>query len=257
MLLGPWGWIAEDARTATAERVALLVQEGSHVFESQDTTIDGVTYPVEVHARVVWLGESMVVISVVRDITERAKATEEMRRMALSDPLTGLANRAHFTQALERAIADARRHGDALAVLYLDLDDFKPVNDRLGHAAGDQLLVDLARNLESDLRSTDTVARMGGDEFAVILPRLSDHADSVRAAVCKVARSVSTPTLISGESVSVTASIGAALFDPEHDDADTLLAKADSAMYEAKRSGVVWRVWGQPQTAVSGTCPVW
>jgi diguanylate cyclase (GGDEF)-like protein/PAS domain S-box-containing protein len=242
MSLGPWEWIAEDARSATAGRLALLDEEGARVFESQDTAADGTAYPVEVHARVGRFGADTAVIAVVRDITERVKATEEMRQMALSDPLTGLSNRAHFTQALERAIADARRHGDALGVFFLDLDGFKPVNDLLGHAAGDQLLINLATNLRSDLRATDTVARMGGDEFAMILPRLSDAA-SVHRAARKMAMCVAKPTFISGEHVSVTASIGAALFDPEHDDVDTLIAKADTAMYQAKRGGVVWRVW--------------
>jgi|GEM_PF-1899091 len=245
MRLGPWEWaVDEDTRHATADRMALLVEKGSHVFESLETAADGSTHPVEVHARLARFGSDTLVVSVVRDITERVKATETMRRMALSDPLTGLANRAHFAQALELAIADARRHGDALGVVFLDLDEFKPVNDRLGHAAGDKVLVDLARNLESDLRATDTVARMGGDEFAVVLPRLSD-AKSVHAAARKIAMCVATPTLLAGEYVSVTASIGAALFDPERDDADTLLAKADRAMYQAKREGVVWRVWGE------------
>ncbi|MDZ4169739.1 MAG: sensor domain-containing diguanylate cyclase [Coriobacteriia bacterium] len=250
MLLGPWEWLAEDARSTAPERLTLLLEEGSRVFESQDTSAEGETYPVEVHASVVQLGEDAAVISVVRDITERVKANEAIHRMALSDPLTGLSNRAHFEQALELAIADARRHGDALAVLFLDLDDFKPVNDRLGHAAGDQVLVELARSLKSGLRTTDTVARMGGDEFAVILPRLSE-AESIHAAARKVARCAAKPTRISGQDISVTASIGAALFDPRHDDADTLLAKADSAMYAAKREGVVWRVWGEELQATA------
>ena len=244
MSLGPWGWLGEEARSGAEERLALLMEVGARVFESQDFAADGSAITVEVHARVARFGSGLAVISVVRDITERAKVTEEMRQMALSDPLTGLANRAYFTQAMERAIADARRHGDSLGVLFLDLDDFKPVNDRLGHAAGDQVLVDLARNVTSNLRATDTVARMGGDEFAVILPRLLDT-ESINAAARKIAMCVAKPTLISGENISVTASIGAALFDPELDDADTLLGKADSAMYQAKRTGVVWRVWGE------------
>lgn len=244
MGLGPWGWLVEDARKAAVERLLLLVAEGSRVFESQDIAADGTARTVEVHARIARFGSDMAVISVARDITERSKATEEIRQMALSDPLTGLSNRAHFTQAIERAIADARRHGDSLGVLFLDLDDFKPVNDRLGHAAGDHVLVELARNVRSSLRATDTIARMGGDEFAVILPRLLDS-ESINTAARKIAMSVATPTLIDGEQISVTASIGAALFDPESDDADTLLGKADSAMYQAKRTGVVWRVWGE------------
>lgn len=242
--LGPWGWLAEDARKVAVERLVQLVAEGSRVFESRDIAADGSVRTVEVHAHIARFGPALAVISVARDITERAKATEEIRQMALSDPLTGLSNRAHFTRAIERAIADARRHGDSLGVLFLDLDDFKPVNDRLGHAAGDQVLVELARNVQSSLRATDTVARMGGDEFAVILPRLLDS-ESINHAARKIAMSVATPTLIDGEQISVTASIGAALFDPETDDADSLLGKADSAMYQAKRTGVVWRVWGE------------
>jgi len=244
MHLGPWGWVPEGARSTIAERLALVVEKGAHVFETQNVAADGTTYYDEIHASVEQLGADTMVISVGRDVTESVKATETIRRMALSDPLTGLANRAHFTHELERAIADARRHGDALGVLFLDLDDFKPVNDRLGHAAGDQVLIDLATNVRSGLRTTDTVARMGGDEFAVILPRMSGT-ESVSAAVRKIAMRVATPTLIAGEYISVTASIGAALFDAERDDADTLLAKADSAMYQAKRAGVVWRVWGE------------
>jgi len=130
MRLGPWGWVAEESRSTVADRLELVVENGAHVFETADVAADGTTHNDEIHASVAQLGSDKVVISVGRDITESVKATEMMRRMALSDPLTGLANRAHFTRELERAIADARRHGDALAVLYLDLDDFKPTGER-------------------------------------------------------------------------------------------------------------------------------
>ena len=244
MRLGPWEWIAERGRDRIHEHLVLLRQQGALVFESQDTRSDGSAYPVEVHARLMRLGKGTVVVSVIRDITERAQAMEAMRRMALSDPLTGLANRAHLVDVLQRATADARRHGDILGVLFLDLDDFKPINDRLGHAAGDQVLVDLARRLQTEVRVTDTVARMGGDEFAIVLPRLAS-VEALATTARKIAACTATPVDFSGESVSVTTSIGAAHFDPVTDSADTLLAKADSAMYEAKRSGVVWRVWGE------------
>ncbi len=244
MRLDRWGWLAEEAREATAERLALLREEGEHVFESLDTASDGSVYPVEVHARVEQLDGEPLVVAVVRDITERAEAMEALRRMASSDPLTGLANRAHLMEALRQAIEDARRHGDVLGVLFLDLDDFKPINDRFGHAAGDRVLVDIADRMKAGVRATDTVARMGGDEFAVILPRLADPEALVKAAR-KVAACAATSTDPSEEYATVTASIGAALFDPASDDADTLLAKADTAMYEAKRAGVVWRVWGE------------
>ncbi len=255
MRLGRWGWVDPGARRFTHERIALLKEKGSHVFESQDSRADGTSYPVEVHARVVHLGGHTMVISVIRDISERVAALETMKRMAYSDPLTGLANRASFMTSIERAIDDARRHDDVLGVVFLDLDDFKPINDRLGHAAGDQVLVAMAERFSGALRSTDTVARMGGDEFAVVLPRLANGTTALVEAIRKLATCVAVPTTVNGEEVSVTASIGAAIFESERDDADTLLAKADGAMYAAKRTGVVWQVWGEESQARVSSSP--
>ncbi|MDZ4178492.1 MAG: diguanylate cyclase, partial [Coriobacteriia bacterium] len=134
---------------------------------------DGSSFPVEVAWKCGEAGGAEVLVAHVRDITTRVLAEQEVRHLAYRDPLTSLANRAKFMGDLENAIAHARRHGDILAVAFLDLDDFKPINDRFGHAAGDHLLVDLSARLEDHMRATDTVARMGGDEFAIVLPRLS------------------------------------------------------------------------------------
>lgn len=211
------------------------------LFSSVHTRADGHNFPVEVAWK---LGSSCgteLLVAHVRDITTRVMAEQEARRLAYHDPLTGLANRSKLMLDLGRAIADARRHDDMLAVAFLDLDDFKPVNDRLGHAAGDRLLIELAGRLIVGLRATDTVARMGGDEFAIVLPRLAEGSD-LEATAKKLATLVAEPTEIAGSLVSVTSSIGVAAF--EHgDDADLLLAKADGAMYEAKRAGVAWGVW--------------
>ncbi len=223
-----------------AEEIANASGDGL-LFSSVHQRSDGHLFPVEVAWKQGEACGERLLVAHVRDITTRVIAEEEARRLAFHDPLTGLANRLKLMKDLDRAIADARRHGDILAVAFLDLDDFKPVNDQLGHAAGDQLLVDLARRLQTGLRSTDTVARMGGDEFAVVLPRLSG-ADALEKTARKLARMVAEPTTIDGTLVSVTSSIGIAAYEPG-DDADSLLAKADGAMYDAKRSGVVWGVW--------------
>ncbi len=224
-----------------AEEIANARGEGM-LFSSVHTRADGHNFPVEVAWKLGKACSQDVLVAHVRDITTRVMAEQEAQRLAYHDPLTGLANRTKMMADLGRAIADAERHGDLLAVAYLDLDDFKPVNDDLGHAAGDRLLVELAARLTRELRSTDTIARMGGDEFAITLPRLSGPGALERTAQ-KLARIVAEPTRIEGVLVSVTASIGVAAFE-SGDDSDALLAKADGAMYGAKRAGVVWGVQG-------------
>lgn len=240
----PWGWISEPMRPQVLEQMRRVLECRSLIFDSEGLRADGTRYPTEVHARLIEREEGHLLVSVIRDITERRRAEETVRYLAFHDPLTGLANRARFLEDLNRGIADARRHGDVLVVAYLDLDMFKPVNDSLGHAAGDQVLVEIAQRLSSRVRSTDTVARMGGDEFAVVLPRVRDI-DAMDATAIKLASAVAEPSTIQGVDVSVTASIGLAAFDPASDDADSLLAKADGAMYEARSRGVVWKVHGR------------
>jgi diguanylate cyclase (GGDEF)-like protein/PAS domain S-box-containing protein len=227
--------LAEELHSADGDG---LLFTATHVHE------DGSSFPVEVAWKRGEAGGEQVLVAHVRDITTRVLAEEEVRDLAYRDPLTRLANRAKFMDDLESAIAHARRHGDILAVAFLDLDDFKPVNDRFGHAAGDHLLVDLSARLQEHMRSTDTVARMGGDEFAIVLPRLSGT-EALSATARKLAACVAVPVVVDGVEVSVTASIGIAAFNHTHDDADSLLAKADGAMYDAKRAGVVWSVSGE------------
>ncbi len=172
----------------------------------------------------------------LEDVTERAVAGEVLRRQALHDGLTGLANRTLLNDRLHRALAQSRRTGRPVALLVLDLDQFKEVNDALGHDHGDRLLVEMSHRLQGVLRDVDTIARVGGDEFAVLVTDTDDEqgalvvADRIRAALQE-------PFPLGGISVQTDASIGVAIHPRHADDADTLTRRADVAMYNAKRSG--------------------
>ena len=172
----------------------------------------------------------------LRDISERQQAAEALTHQALHDALTGLPNRLLLHDRLERAIAAARREQASVALLVMDLDRFKEVNDTLGHHYGDLLLCELGKRLHGALRDVDTVARLGGDEFAVLLPRAND-ADATQAAL-RLLDAINRPFLIDGHPIDVGASIGIAL-SPEHgSEPGTLLRRADVAMYIAKRGQV-------------------
>ena len=179
--------------------------------------------------------EPMYFMSQIQDITDRKQIEERLQDMARRDHLTGLYNRRGFEEELERELANARRFERRGALLMLDLDGFKAVNDTLGHRAGDEMLSGIARMLEEQLRKTDILGRLGGDEFAVVLTEVSrEHAGTVVATLEDAfAREAQ-----HGQRVHTTASIGLVMFDGElgvHD----LLAQADEAMYEQKRAAQV------------------
>jgi diguanylate cyclase (GGDEF)-like protein/PAS domain S-box-containing protein len=167
-----------------------------------------------------------------RDVSERRRLEEQLTHQAFHDPLTGLANRALFRDRVSHALALAQRRGSPVTVLFLDLDDFKTVNDSLGHAEGDRLLIAAAERFLACARSADTVARLGGDEFAILI----EGADGPEGLPERLAAAMSHPFSLSGNQVRVTASIGVASASPE-DRADDLLRNADMAMYAAKRHG--------------------
>jgi diguanylate cyclase (GGDEF)-like protein/PAS domain S-box-containing protein len=202
--------------------------------------------------RVVWIqdrsamvrdrdGTPLLVQGVMFDITATKELALRMEHMAYHDILTGLPNRAMFQDHLELALARARRHGLAVAVLFLDLDDFKPVNDTHGHEVGDMVLQHAGRRIRDAARDTDLVARQGGDEFLVLLADLevrsdSDGAEAVVAdASDRIARAIAEPADVPVGRLSVHASIGSALFPREAGDARTLLRLADEKMYARKR----------------------
>ena len=159
-----------------------------------------------------------------------------LEALALQDPLTGLANRRLLLDRMSVALSQARRSNGCMAVMYLDLDGFKEVNDTLGHGAGDILLKAVAERLTGTVREEDTVARLGGDEFVMTLRHVHSVADAA-AMAAKVIEAVSQPYDIEGRVVRVTTSAGIAIYPNDDEDAETLLKSADSALYEAKRAG--------------------
>jgi len=170
------------------------------------------------------------------DISERKRSQEHIQFLAHHDALTRLPNRTLLEDRIRQAIAKSRRDGKHTAVLFLDLDRFKLINDTLGHDTGDQLLARVAERLKSVLRETETVARLGGDEFIIVIPGLADVERAARVAQ-KVLEVVSAPQLIDERALHVTPSIGISIFPEDGDDVPTLLRNADTAMYHAKESG--------------------
>jgi diguanylate cyclase (GGDEF)-like protein/PAS domain S-box-containing protein len=171
-----------------------------------------------------------------RDVTERRRAEEKIEFHAYHDALTGLPNRRLLRDRLTQAETLARRHHRPLALIYMDIDHFKLINDTLGHTIGDRLLLGIADRLRGCVRQGDTVARVGGDEFTILFPDIALADDAARMAD-KVLQSFAAPFQIDTHELYVTASIGFALFPQDGDDADTLLRNADSAMYRAKELG--------------------
>ncbi|HJV03999.1 MAG TPA: bifunctional diguanylate cyclase/phosphodiesterase, partial [Actinomycetota bacterium] len=167
---------------------------------------------------------------------EREVLEERLRHQALHDPLTGLANRALLASHLEIALARARRHGRLLAVLLIDLDGFKFLNDRIGHSQGDLVLMMVADRLRLQIRPTDTVARLGGDEFAVLLEEI-DEAESAVVVTRRIRRTIEEPMTVEGRELQVRASVGIAVSEAGREPVDELLRNADVAMYAAKTRG--------------------
>jgi diguanylate cyclase (GGDEF)-like protein/PAS domain S-box-containing protein len=172
----------------------------------------------------------------LQDVTERTMAAEVLRRQALHDGLTGLPNRTLLTDRMRQALQHSQTTGEPVALLLMDLDQFKEVNDALGHDHGDRLLIEMSRRLQRVLRDIDTIARLGGDEFAVLLTINADERGAL-AVAARVRDSLEDPFQLGGISVQTSASIGVALFPDHANDAETLAQRADVAMYTAKRAG--------------------
>ena len=182
-----------------------------------------------------WYEEERVRVGVARDVSALIKSEAELRFLAHHDPLTKLANRSLFYDRLNSNLSAAQRHQNGLALLFLDINDFKVINDIHGHAAGDRVLCTVARRLESCLREMDTVARMGGDEFTILLTDIESK-DAVARKVEQISMAMSAPLGAElGELAMPSCSIGIACYPTDGHDADTLLSHADAHMYRIKK----------------------
>ena len=182
------------------------------------------------------VGKARGAVGAWLEITGRKQAEEQARSLAYHDPLTGLPNRLLFQDRLGLAVAQAHRHRKPLAMLFLDLDRFKVINDSLGHTVGDRLICEVAGRLRTCLREGDTVARLGGDEFTLLLPDIGQAVDAAKVAK-KVLDLVRMPFAVDGRELFVTASAGISLYPDDGSDAETLVKNADTAMYRAKEQG--------------------
>lgn len=176
------------------------------------------------------------VVSTGIDITERRVAEDQLAHQALHDPLTGLPNRDLFLDRLDHALSRLRRHPAGVAVLFVDLDNFKVVNDSLGHSAGDELLRAISERLQAAMRPSDTVARFGGDEFTILCEEIRGEHDAIAIAE-RIAETLKTPLHLTGREVFLTTSVGIALSKQAGTDAESLIRDADAAMYRAKEKG--------------------
>ncbi|HIJ37343.1 MAG TPA: diguanylate cyclase [Rhodospirillaceae bacterium] len=228
-VLSTWGEIK-------ARNDDLIARQGQMVFETRHRRHDGTVMDVEINTAGINLDGEGYVYAASRDISERKKKDERLQRAAHYDSLTNLPNRMLFADRLQQAIFQTKRTPLLLVVGYLDLDGFKPVNDRYGHTAGDVVLVEIAARLRSCMRGGDTVARLGGDEFVFLLLGL-DRFEECRIALERILSAINQPIAINDVAVTVSASIGVTIFPTDGGDADTLLQHADQAMYQAKLGG--------------------
>jgi diguanylate cyclase (GGDEF)-like protein/PAS domain S-box-containing protein len=211
----------------------IVQQRGRWRGEAAGVRRDGTMFPQEISFTALERGG---VVCVVRDITERTYAEEQIKHLAYHDALTGLPNRLLFKDRVTVALSHAQRSGNRLAVLFLDLDRFKFINDSLGHNIGDQLLQAVAARVQSCVRESDTVARLGGDEFTLLLANLV-RSDDAAPIADKVLESIRHPFHIEGREFFISTSIGISLYPEDGADADTLIKNADTAMYQAKEQG--------------------
>ncbi len=218
---------------AQAPETPILVLTGS--FDNVESAIEAVKKGAQDYLLKDKVNGEMLVRS-IRYAIERKRLVEIIRKMALHDPLTNLPNRILLNDRLAVALAHAHRNKEMLAVMFLDLDGFKAVNDVHGHAVGDQLLKGVGERLTDCVREDDTVARMGGDEFTLLLPGIKEAEDAAGVAH-KILTNVKQPLALKDIKLSITTSIGIALYPNHAADPDTLLKNADTAMYRAKNQG--------------------
>lgn len=224
-----------DDLAATKASIERVMKGKPHIdFRNRYIRKDGGVVHILWSAR--WYEEEHVRIGVARDVSALKQAEDELHFLAHHDPLTGLTNRLLFNDRLKSALSSARRHETILALLFLDINNFKDINDEYGHSIGDRVLCEVAHRLENSLRETDTVARMGGDEFTVLLTDIQS-VDAVTTVIQQIMNVMAEPLGTEFKGLEMpSCSIGVACYPDDGTDIDTLLSVADSNMYEIKRS---------------------
>lgn len=197
---------------------------------------DGAIFPMEISVSELRHGRHRLFTAILRDISERKESEDRIRRLAHHDSLTGLPNRNLLNDRMNHALARVKRHGGRMAVLYVDLDHFKPVNDTLGHEAGDYVLREVSLRLASCVRSSDTVARVGGDEFVVVVEEIQRPGEAALVAR-KIVEIMARPIDYHGHDCVIGASIGVAVFPDDGSSMEEVCKAADIAMYRIKHSG--------------------
>ncbi len=216
-----------------------LVKNGLWKGEIENYRKDGETYIEGLSITAIKNSQGKVThyVSVFRDITAIKQSEEQIKHQATHDALTGLPNRQLFNDRLRKALAHARRYQQKLAVMFLDLDNFKNINDSLGHQVGDLFLQEVSKRLKSSCRDSDTVARQGGDEFTLILPDIKKGEHHVVKMAQRIIETFAEPIILKGHELFARASIGITLYPNDGNDGATLLKNADMAMYKAKKKG--------------------
>ena len=228
--------LAAEADTSELERWLRLSDDKSPALSLNLLASDGHTIPVEVVSRAIEHEGAPACVAGVRDLTSRVRAEERIQHLAHHDALTGLPNRFLLVDRLTHALTLAKRNPTTVAVFHLDLDRFKAVNDLLGHEAGDELLIEVGRRLHQTLRASDTLARLGADEFVIVQALVQSPREAAGLAR-RVVEALSEPFFINGQRAQVGVSVGIALYPQDGETAADLMHNADTAMYRAKREG--------------------
>lgn len=236
-----WQFFRTHDQTAFKSKVHQVMSTKKPIIE-QLLRFDGEIIWVEINAMsIIFEGESVIQV-LLRDVTSKKSYEEKLEFLAFHDPLTGLTNRRYFTEQINQAIEYAEKESQMIAVMYIDIDKFKRINDSFGHEVGDQLLKQFANRLKENVREEDVLCRIGGDEFLVLLNGLKER-DTMLEIVSRLHKVIQVPYLLNNQKNVVTSSIGIAVYPADSEDSKTLIMRADEALYLAKAKRNVYQFY--------------